>query len=333
VKGQPVTFGASAVRATDRPVPARSPDRMVEWTTVGGGPTNARFSALTDINRNNVNQLSVAWRWRPEERPLTEYGTVPGNFTSTPIMIDNVVYVSTNYNSVVALDADTGAYKWHYQETPGESWDFTATQPIMLATLKIDGQDRKVLMQAPKNGFFYVVDRTTGKLISARNFVPQNWATGVDMTTGRPIENPEARYPDGKPFAMCPSALGGHSWHPMAFSPKTGLVYLPTYQVVMVYGDDPNFKFTPGIWNNAISTKLQVAPDDPKELAKGTASFAGRLVAWDPVAQKPAWTVQHSSLQNGGVLATAGGLIFEGTGAGRFEARDAADGKLLRLKP
>jgi quinohemoprotein ethanol dehydrogenase len=236
-------------------------------------------------------------------------------------------------SSVVALDADTGAYKWHYQETPGESWDFTATQPIMLATLKIDGQDRKVLMQAPKNGFFYVVDRTSGKLISAKNFVPQNWATGVDLTTGRPIENPAARYPDGKPFAMYPSALGGHSWHSMAFSPKTGLVYLPTYQFVMVYGDDPDFHFTPGIWNNAISTKLQVAPDDPKELATGTASFAGRLVAWDPVAQKQVWSVQHASLQNGGVLATAGGLVFEGTGAANFEARDATDGKLLWSYP
>ena len=235
-------------------------------------------------------------------------------------------------SSIVALDPDTGAYKWHYQETPGESWDFTATQPIVLADLKIDGRDRKVLMQAPKSGFFYVIDRTNGKLISAKNYVPMNWATGVDMATGRPIENPDARYRD-KPFVMYPSALGGHSWHPMAFSPATRLVYLPTYKFVMVYGNDPDFKFAPGTWNNAIDPKLVTAPDDPAALKKGTSSFEGRLVAWDPVAQKEVWSVKHTALQNGGVLATAGGLVFQGTGAGAFEARDANDGKLLWSYP
>jgi quinohemoprotein ethanol dehydrogenase len=230
--------------------------------------------------------------------------------------------------SIVALDPDTGAYKWHYQENPGESWDFTASQPIMLATLKIDGHERKVLMQAPKNGFFYVIDRTNGKLISAKNFVAMNWAAGMDMATGRPIENPLARYPD-KPFAMQPSAVGGHSWHPMAYSPKTGLVYMPTYQFVFMYGNDPNFEFRPGTWNTAISFELQEVPDDPGKLKDALSSFQGRLVAWDPVAQKEAWSVPHSTLQNGGVLATAGSLVFEGTGAGKFEARKADNGELL----
>lgn len=231
-------------------------------------------------------------------------------------------------SSIVALDPDTGAYKWHYQETPADMWDFTATQPMIAATLRIDGQPRKVLMQAPKNGFFYVLDRTNGKLISAKNFVPMNWASGVDMKTGRPIENPQARYPD-KPFAMFPSALGAHSWHPMAYSPRTGLVYMPTYQFAMVYGNDPHFVYRPGTWNTAVDPAVQEAPDDPAVLKKGTAGFQGRLVAWDPVAQKEAWSVKHSSLQNGGVLATAGDLVFEGTGAGQFEARKAQDGKLL----
>jgi quinohemoprotein ethanol dehydrogenase len=231
-------------------------------------------------------------------------------------------------SSIVALDPNTGAYKWHYQQTPGESWDFTATQPIILATLTIDGLSRKVLMQAPKNGFFYVIDRETGKLISAKNFVPMNWASGVDMATGRPIEDPGARFAD-QPFVMFPTALGGHSWHPMAFSPQTGLVYLPTYNFVMVYGQQPDFKFTPGTWNTAIDPVLQTPLDDPAVLKKGTASFQGRLVAWDPVAQKEVWSVAHQAIQNGGVLATAGGLVFEGTGAGSFEARDAKSGELL----
>ena len=231
-------------------------------------------------------------------------------------------------SSIVALDPDTGAYKWHYQETPGESWDFTASQPIILATLTIDGTERKVLMQAPKNGFFYVIDRTTGKLISAKNFVPMNWASGVDMKTGRPIEAPGARYQSAS-FLMYPNALGGHSWHPMAFSPKTGLVYLPVYHSKMVYGGDPNFKFTPGLWNKAIDDRNLQAPDDPEVARKGGEGFEGRLVAWDPIAQREVWSVAHPTLQNGGVLATAGGLVFEGTGAGRFEARDAGNGKLL----
>ena len=231
-------------------------------------------------------------------------------------------------SSIVALDPDTGAYKWHYQETPGESWDFTATQPIIATTLKIDGRERKVLLQAPKNGFFYVIDRTNGRLISAKNYVTMNWASGVDLVTGRPIENPEARYAD-KPFAMQPSALGGHNWQPMAFSPKTQLVYLPTYQFVMVYGNDPAFEFRPGTWNTAISYVLQTPPDDPIEFKNATSSFQGRLVAWDPIAQKEAWSVAHASVQNGGVLATAGDLVFQGTGAGGFEARRANNGELL----
>ncbi len=230
--------------------------------------------------------------------------------------------------SIVALDADTGAYQWHYQENPGESWDFDATQPMILATLKIGDANRKVLMQASKNGFFYVIDRTKGQLISAKNFVSMNWSTGVDMATGRPVENPDARYID-KPFVMYPSALGGHSWHPMAFDPQTQLVYLPTYQFVMVYGNDPAFSFRPGTWNTAISYELQEPPDDPVALKDAMSSFEGRLVAWDPVAQKEVWSVAHPSLQNGGVMATAGHLVFEGTGAGRFEARRASNGELL----
>jgi quinohemoprotein ethanol dehydrogenase len=231
-------------------------------------------------------------------------------------------------SSIVALDPKTGAYRWHYQQTPGESWDFTATQPIVLADLKIDGRDRKVIMQAPKNGFFYVIDRTDGKLISAENYVPTTWATSIDPKSGRPVENPAARYRD-KPFVMLPSALGGHSWHPMAYSPQTGLVYLPTHHFGMMYGQDPRFVFRPGYYNPGISDELQVPPDDIAELKRATTSFEGRTVAWDPVAQREVWSVRHASVQNGGILATAGGLIFQGTGTGEFQARDARNGRLL----
>ena len=126
---------------------------------------------------------------------------------------------------------------------PAIAWDFTATQHIILADLTIDGKPRKVLMQAPKNGFFYVLDRTNGKLLSAKNFVPVNWATGIDMATGRPIETPEARYyKTGKPFIGSPGATGAHSWHPMAFDPKTGLVFIPANIAAFPYFPDSDWK-------------------------------------------------------------------------------------------
>jgi len=136
-------------------------------------------------------------------------------------------------SSIVALRPDTGEYVWHYQTTPGETWDYTATQPIILADLTINGEPRKVLMQAPKNGFFYVLDRATGALISARNFVPITWASGVDMATGRPVEDPKARYAEA-PALVVPAPMGAHNWHPMSFSPKTGLVYIPAQEVPLV---------------------------------------------------------------------------------------------------
>ena len=129
-------------------------------------------------------------------------------------------------SSIVALRPNTGEYVWHYQTTPGETWDYTATQHIILADLMLEGKIRKILMQAPKNGFFYVLDRVTGELISANNYTDVNWATHVDLATGRPVEVEGARYPE-KPAMIFPSYLGGHNWHPMSYSPKTGLVYIP----------------------------------------------------------------------------------------------------------
>jgi quinohemoprotein ethanol dehydrogenase len=231
-------------------------------------------------------------------------------------------------SSVVALDADTGEYKWHYQGTPGETWDFTQTQPIILADLTIDGTARKVMMQAPKNGFFYVIDRSNGRLVSAENFVPTTWATGIDMATGRPIEAPNARYTDG-PFLAMPSALGAHNWHPMAFSPATGLVYLPAQEVPMAYASDSGFAGREGGWNPAIDFLANPVPDDPAQFRAIRAMLKGQLIAWDPVQQREVWRVQYDGPWNGGVLATAGNLVFQGNAHGQFQAFAADSGRKL----
>ena len=150
-------------------------------------------------------------------------------------------------SSIVALRPDSGEYVWHYQTTPGETWDYTATQHIILADLELDGKTRKVLMQAPKNGFFYVLDRTDGTLLSANNYINITWATHVDMATGRPAEVREARFYDDKPYLVFPSYLGGHNWHPMSYSPDTGLVYIPVLDIPANFGGAKNFTYRPGL--------------------------------------------------------------------------------------
>ena len=240
--------------------------------------------------------------------------------------------------SMVALDAATGAYKWHYQTTPGETWDYTATQPIVLADLQIDGKARKVAMQAPKNGFFYVVDRENGRLISARPFVPMSqakdtpagmpisWAYDVDVATGRPVENPEARY-RGKPALVRPGPSGAHNWHPMSYSPETGLVYLPAQDNALGYAHDPALDVREGFDN--IGVAIDPLPDDEAVRAAIRSASKGMLLAWDPVAQRQVWRSDRTGPWNGGTLATAGGLVFQGTGDGQFLALDAKTGKTL----
>ena len=231
-------------------------------------------------------------------------------------------------SSILALKPDTGEYVWHYQTTPGESWDYTATQHIILADLTVDGAPRKVLMQAPKNGFFYVLDRATGALISAKNFVPVTWATGVDPKTGRPIENPAARY-QKTPALQFPGPLGAHNWHPMSFNPKEGLVYIPAQLDPFAYTNLPGYKHKQGGWNLGLDFLANAFPDDKAQLKGLKAMFRGQLIAWDPVAQKARWTVEHPYFWNAGILSTAGGLVFQGNGEGQLVAYNAADGTKL----
>ncbi len=233
--------------------------------------------------------------------------------------------------SIVALRPDTGEYVWHYQTTPGETWDFTATQHIMLADLEIGGQQRKVLMQAPKNGFFYVIDRASGELISAKGYVPQNWTSGIDMKTGRPIENPEARYDKtGAPFVSTPGAGGGHSWHPMAFHPAQGLVYIPAIEAAFPYAPEKDWQAdTHRGFNLGVDMAAGAMPADRAVREGAIAATKGALIAWDPVTQTERWRVQYPGPWNGGLLATGGNLLFQGTASGAFKAYDARDGKEL----
>lgn len=232
--------------------------------------------------------------------------------------------------SIVALNADTGKYAWHYQETPGDNWDYTSTQPMILADLTINGQPRKVILHAPKNGFFFVIDRTNGKFISAKNFVDVNWATGYDAN-GRPMEVAEARSPD-KSFDSIPGPFGAHNWHPMSFNPETGLVYLPAQNVPLNLTGQPKWKHnanTPGEFggNTGWNTAFYLNATPPKSLP------FGRLIAWDPVQQKEVWRQEYVAPWNGGTLTTAGNLVFQGTADGRFIAYNAKTGEKLWETP
>jgi alcohol dehydrogenase (cytochrome c)/quinohemoprotein ethanol dehydrogenase len=237
-------------------------------------------------------------------------------------------------SSVVALKPETGKYAWHFQETPADSWDYTATQHIVLADLAIGGVKRKVLMHAPKNGFFYVVDRTNGTFIQAKNYAPISWASGVDPKTGRPIVNPDARYAlTGKPVVQMPGPSGAHSWHPMAFNPKLGLMYIPAQLAAFPYIPEAGWKAQKLGYNVGVDMAAGAMPADPKVRAEAAAGVKGELIAWDPVAQKARWTVNYPAANNGGVLATAGGLVLQGDAGGHFNVYSATDGKKLWSMP
>jgi quinohemoprotein ethanol dehydrogenase len=223
-------------------------------------------------------------------------------------------------NSVVALDASTGKYLWHFKETPHDAWNYSGTAHLMLADLPIGGSKRRVVMTAPKNGFFYVLDAKTGKFISANNVIPLSWASGVDPKTGRPIPNPESHYwekKDGKAVAL-PSPTGAHSWQAMAYNEQTGLVYLGAAVMATMAETKPDV-----LGGVLLHDYFGYAPENAKYKPYG------ELVAWDPVQQKARWRVRRELPYSGGTLTTAGNLVFQGTGDGNFEAFAADTGKRL----
>ena len=232
-------------------------------------------------------------------------------------------------SSIVALNPNDGSRVWHYQTTPGESWDYTATQHMILAELEIDGRSRKVIMQAPKNGFFYVLDRETGELISAEAYNTVTWASHIDKKTGRPVEVAGARYEEAMTGLAFPGPIGAHNWHPMSYSPETGLVYIPAQDVPWIYAQDENFTFKPGFWNTGTDNVPAMLPDDPETKQAVLDSVAGHISAWDPVTQKERWRVTHAGPWNGGLLSTAGNLLFQGNASGEFVAYRADNGERL----
>ncbi|MFI5057221.1 MAG: PQQ-dependent dehydrogenase, methanol/ethanol family [Candidatus Acidiferrales bacterium] len=230
--------------------------------------------------------------------------------------------------SVVALRPDTGEYVWHYQETPGDAWDFDSAEPIILANLMIGESSRKVLLHAPKNGFFYVLDRASGEVISAKPYTAVTWASVVDLKTGRPIEDASARYEESrKGIPLAPGPLGGHSWHSISYSPLTGLVYIPVQDVGFFYKSDEQFQQKALAFNTGIDFVAAGMPQKPDVKKSILDSIKGHLSAWDPAQQKEIWRVERTSPVNGGVLSTAGNLVFEGTAQGNLEAYRADTGE------
>ncbi len=320
-----VNTGEKAWRFYTVPNPSKQPDGEISdaaftsignvtwgdtgaWTTDGGGGTVWDSIVYDEVNDQIIFGVGNGSPWNRTFRD--------------PSGGDNLFL-----SSIVAVDASTGTYKWHFQTTPGDNWDYTATQTIILADLPVgeDGRVKRVAMQAPKNGFFYVLDAATGAYISGDAFVPVNWATGLDEA-GRPVEVAAARY--GKePFQQTPGPLGAHNWQPMAFNPDLGLAYIPAQEIPQAYAEDSRFTTKSTGWNTGIDLSAGVPPIAPPEVIKFLRStLKGRLIAWDPVARKARWTVEHENAWNGGVLSTAGGLVFQGKLTGEFVAYDAATG-------
>lgn len=277
-----------------------------EWWKFGGGGT--AWNAMTydpELNRVYIGTGNGA-PWNQKIRS-------PGGG-------DNLFLCS-----IVALDADTGEYVWHYQVNPGETWDYNAVMDIQLATLQIAGKTHRVLMQAPKNGFFYVLDRDTGKLLSAEKFVKVTWAEKIDLVTGRPLEATDARYPSGEAL-IWPGGAGGHNWQPMSFNPGTRLAYIPAIEMPGYYNDKgidlEHWKPAPGMVPN-IGINMSLAGDVPKDAG------ASALIAWDPSKQTAAWRIELPGIWNGGTATTAGNLVFQGRSDGKFVAYAADSGKTL----
>jgi quinohemoprotein ethanol dehydrogenase len=260
------------------------------WWEIGGGGT-VWNSIVYDPDFNNV-YLGVG-----NGAPWTRVIRSPGGG-------DNLFL-----SSIVALDADTGEMKWYYQTTPGDNWDYTAVQDMALADMEVDGEMKKVLLQAPKNGFFYVIDRSNGKLLRANPFATVTWASHVDLETGRPVENPDLDYQENEKWIL-PGPLGAHNWQAMSVDVEAGLVYLPAQDNPLIYGMSEEWKQTglykrnPGGWNLGLEfgriAQLFLDNIDDQPTPKGY------LKAFDPLTGEDRWVVEIPHYWNGGVLGTAG---------------------------
>ncbi len=221
-------------------------------------------------------------------------------------------------SSVLAINASSGQYVWHYQTVPHDSWDYNVNMNIVLADLTINGKPRKVALIAPKNGFFYVLDRLSGELISAEKFAKVNWATHINLETGRPDLDPSAIFwelAEGETSAVWPNMWGAHSWHAMAYHPGHKLVYIPVINIPSI---------VTGLADGESLDTLELI-----DTVDGSAHHPGKLIAWDPVKQTERWSVYHNLAVSGGVLATAGDLVFQGNGLGEFAAFNAKTGKTI----
>ena len=283
------------------------------WWEFGGGGT-VWNSIVYDPDFNNV-YLGVG-----NGSPWTREIRSPGGG-------DNLFLAS-----IVAVDADTGKYKWHYQTTPEDNWDYTAVQDMALADMEIDGEKKKVLLQAPKNGFFYVIDRTNGKVLRAHPFAAVTWATHVDLETGRPVENPEVDYSENGSFVL-PGPLGAHNWQAMSVDLDAGLVYIPAQENAFFYAVEENYKKTgifkrnPGRWNMGI--EMSSLAQNVLSNLESMPEPGGFLKAFDPLTGETKWSVPIPHYWNGGVLGTAGGLVFQGDALGMFSAYDKETGERL----
>jgi PQQ-dependent dehydrogenase, methanol/ethanol family len=281
-----------------------------EWWKLGGGGT-----VWDAIVYDEVNNLVIFG---------TGNGTPWDQRARDPSGGDNLFVAS-----ILAVNADTGEYVWHYQTTPGDTWDYDAMSPMMLLDLEFDGEMRHVVVQANKNGMFYVLDAATGELLKGDAFTAVNWNRGIDMATGRPIEVPEARYDRDNIFNLTPGVQGGHGWHANAWNPETGLVYIAAQRAYFVMRSVENFTPNPRGTNLAIdmSASLVYYRDNPD----AEREFVGYVSAWDPVAGREVWRSEEHEGPTGSLLSTGGGLVFSGGGnnTNEFRAYDTRTGEKL----
>lgn len=290
---------------------AKTWDPNSDWQTGGGGTSWGESAYDPDLN-------------------LLYVGT--GNSTPYPIWYrspsggDNLFL-----SSIIAINPDNGRMVWYYQTTPAEIWDYTATQNMIMADVEINGKLRKVIMQAPKNGFFYVLDRATGELISAEKYTKVNWASHVDLKTGRPVLTEQGQWYKDKPKLVVPFLGGGHVWQPMSYNPTTGLVYIPERSVPQVFKAFENYKYRDDVDNTAIdySNMYKFKKNVPEQITSAEDTLRSEsLLAWNPVTQQVAWKVSEGA-PDGGIMSTPE-LVFQGTRTGYFNVFDASTGKKLK---